>query len=388
MQGLWMKKPRNIARRSERTRSGPFELEHQHRFIAHAARTAKDRFDGGVDRLDDAKAHPMVTVGCDPFDVGEEKITQSLHFRKALPAERSDPSEQEVQHAAAGLVLPEAIELLAQDIGLEQAPVDGKQRSQLGAFRTADGVPAAQQQPAFATPVGAHHRAGAEELLAPDLIERCRGVLQNMKFIEDGLRLGQHLGDDIEIGPMHVGTDGFYRGPLAGVQVGGQQGAQTRFATIPGQADDFAPHQVRQYGKEMLAFAALDLVGPQMSWPTFGAGAVPGLQERAFGTARPAPAHRMADGRMTGGHRLTIEPDALAEPTREPCVGVRKADPFTANAARPAPQAAQAIPYRHRMFGPRQVIPRAQGRIAHPSGPSTATGADVTANATPLDYDH
>ena len=152
MQGFWMKKPRYIARRSERTRSGPFELQHQHAFIAHAARTAKDRFDGGVDRLDDAKAHPVVTVGCDPFDVGEEKIAQPLHFRKALPAERCDPGEQEVQHAGPGLVLPKAIELLAQDIGLEQAPVDGKQRLQLRWFRTAYGVPSAQQEPAFATP--------------------------------------------------------------------------------------------------------------------------------------------------------------------------------------------------------------------------------------------
>ena len=127
-----MKEPRNIARRSERTGSGPFELQHQHGFIAHAAGTAKDRFDGGVDRLDDAKAQPMVTVGGEPLEVGEEKIAQALHFRKALPAERSDPGEQEVKHAGAGLVLPEAVELLAQAIGLEQASVDGQQRSQLG----------------------------------------------------------------------------------------------------------------------------------------------------------------------------------------------------------------------------------------------------------------
>jgi hypothetical protein len=57
------------------------------------------------------------------------------------------PPKQKVQHTGAGLVGPEAIELLAQD-GFEQASVGSEQSLELGALRSTHGPPPSKQQPA------------------------------------------------------------------------------------------------------------------------------------------------------------------------------------------------------------------------------------------------
>jgi hypothetical protein len=54
-------------------------------------------------------------------------------------------------------------------------------------------LPAPQQQPAFAPAMGSHHRAGAKELLAPNLVEGRTGMLQHVEFIEHGVSPGQGL---------------------------------------------------------------------------------------------------------------------------------------------------------------------------------------------------
>jgi len=106
-----MKKSHDVTRRSDRARGRPFEFEYQHRFVSHASRSAQDRFDGGVDRLDDAEPNGMVAVGGDPFDVCEEELAQPVHFGKPLPPQRVDPAIEEIQHPGSRLVRPEAIEL-------------------------------------------------------------------------------------------------------------------------------------------------------------------------------------------------------------------------------------------------------------------------------------
>jgi hypothetical protein len=108
----------------------------------------------------------MIAVGGDPFDVAEEEVAQPVHLGQALPAQGLNPAEQEVQDARSGLVHPEPIELLAQDIRFEEPPIGREERLQLSPFRTTDRLPAPQKEPALASPVFPHHGAGAEELLA------------------------------------------------------------------------------------------------------------------------------------------------------------------------------------------------------------------------------
>lgn len=109
MHCFWMKEPRYVARRAERTCRGPFELQQQNAFVAHPASAADDRFDARVDRLDDSEAHRVVAVGRDPFDMTEEEVTQALHLGQSLPPQRPDPTKQEVEHAGSRLVGPQAI---------------------------------------------------------------------------------------------------------------------------------------------------------------------------------------------------------------------------------------------------------------------------------------
>ena len=149
----------------------------------------------------------MVAIGGDPLDVVEEKVAEPFHLRQPLPPQRVDPAEQESQHAGAGFVRPEAIELLPQDIRLEQATIRREQRLQLLALRPADRLPTPQQQPAFPPSVLAHHRPGPEELLAADLVERGARVLQHVELVEDQLGVQQRLRHRIEMRAMHVSAD-------------------------------------------------------------------------------------------------------------------------------------------------------------------------------------
>jgi hypothetical protein len=82
-------------------RGGPLEFQEQHLFVAHTAGAAEHRFDRRVDRLDHAEAHGMITVGRDPLDMPEQEVPEALHLGQALPAERLEPTQQEVQHPGA-----------------------------------------------------------------------------------------------------------------------------------------------------------------------------------------------------------------------------------------------------------------------------------------------
>src|SRR5216683_1460923 len=64
----------------------------------------------------------------------KRKSPRAFHLGQALPAQGPDPSEQEVEHTGSGLIGPQAIELLTQDIGFEEPPICGKQRLEFHAF--------------------------------------------------------------------------------------------------------------------------------------------------------------------------------------------------------------------------------------------------------------
>ena len=106
----------------------PFQLQQEHAFIAHAASAPENGFDRRVHRFDDAEANGMVAVGGDPVNVAEEKVAETFHLRQPLPPQRLDPAENEVQHARAGLVGPEPIELFPQNVRLEQAAIRRERR--------------------------------------------------------------------------------------------------------------------------------------------------------------------------------------------------------------------------------------------------------------------
>jgi hypothetical protein len=65
----------------------------------------------------------------------------------------------------------------------------------------------------------------------------------------------------------------------------------------------------------------------------------------------------MPDGRMTGRHRLTIQPNPLAEPARQSGVRIGKPHTLGPDAAVPTPEPAQRIAQRHGMLDPRQIVP-------------------------------
>jgi len=100
------------------------------------------------------------------------------------PKNRSDGTLQQppgtpAGDLVAGLIGTQAVELFAQEVGLEQSAIDREELGQLGALRAADGLPPPQQQPAFAPAERAHHRPGAKELVASHVVERRPGVLQD-----------------------------------------------------------------------------------------------------------------------------------------------------------------------------------------------------------------
>jgi hypothetical protein len=89
----------------------------------------------------------------------------------------------------------------------------------------------------------------------------------------------------------------------------------------------------------------------------------------------------MPHGRMTGRHRLTIDPNQLLQPARHPRLGIRKRDPLGANAAAPTAHPPLRVDDRDRMRRPRQILPGAFLLIAHAPGAMPTPAAGVAAQA-------
>lgn len=327
----------------------------------------------------------MIAIGRDAVDMGQKEIPQALHFGQALPAQRLTPAEQEVQDSCAGLVGPEVVELFSQDLRLEQASVSRKEFLQLAALGTAHRSPATQQQPPFAASKGAHDSAGAEELLAADVIERCRRMLQDMKLVKHDFGLGQDLRHGVQIRLMHIGTDSLNSGALTSIETVRQQPRQARLRSIARQTPDLAPDQVREHCPEAIPFASLDLVGSQMTWPTLWSMGIPCFKKGALGPARLAPAHAVAHRRMAGWHRLTVEPNELTQAPCHPRLRVREADPLCADAACPAVHAPLPVNERHSISRPGQVVPGTVLGISNTPASPAASAAAMPPTPSPLD---
>ena len=153
----------------------------------------------------------------------------------------------------AGLVGPQAIELLAQDVGFEQPPIGREERLQLLALRAAHRLPPPQQEPALPRPYS--------RITAPARKNSCRRtsssaarVLEDMELVEDDLRRRQHLAHRVEIRPMHVGAGGA-RSPPVGARRGSSSASAVAAPSVRSwrQAHHLAVHHVRQHGPELRA---------------------------------------------------------------------------------------------------------------------------------------
>lgn len=196
---------------------GPLQFQEQHLFISHATGPAKHGFDGGVDRLHHAEADPVIAVGGDAVDVLQQEVAQSFHLGQALPAPGLEPPHQEIEDVGPRLIGPQPIELLAEHVGFEQAPIHGEQRLELGTLRSAHRLPPPQQQPSFPATVCPHDRPGPKEFLPSDFVKRRAGGLQHVKLVVDDLGVRQDLADHIDVGAVHVCADGLDGRPLPGV---------------------------------------------------------------------------------------------------------------------------------------------------------------------------
>ena len=154
---------------------GPLQFQEKHPVIAHATRAAKDRFDRGVQRLDDAEADRMIAVGSNALQVIREGGAELLHLRQSLPAQGVQPAEEKACHAPARGVRPEPIELLPQDIRFEETPIHREPLLEVAPFGSADRFPAPQQQPPFGIDSAAGDIAEDPSHPAP-MIRSCASV--------------------------------------------------------------------------------------------------------------------------------------------------------------------------------------------------------------------
>jgi hypothetical protein len=122
-----------------------------------------------------------------------------------------------------------------------------------------------------------------------------------------------------------------------------------------------------------------------MPRPMMHAGAIPVLQKGLFRPARFAPTDAMADGGMARRHRLAVQPDHLAQASRDACLRVGELDALGANPAAAAPDAALWVDQRHVMLRPRQILPRPIPTRSDPSGSSATSAAAIAPHATAFD---
>ena len=92
-----------------------------------------------------------------------------------------------------------------------------------------------------------------------------------------------------------------------------EQRGRSCLAAILAEADHLAMHDIREHGPELLPFAALNFIESDVPRLTCHARLIPLGQKRLLGATRFPPAHAVACGRMTGGHRLTVDADLLPQ---------------------------------------------------------------------------
>jgi hypothetical protein len=151
------------------------------------------------------------------------------------------------------------------------------------------------------------------------------------------------------------------------------------------QPDHLAVDHIRQYGPELLAFAAaLNLIEAKMARPFLRPCAIPVGEKRLLRSARFAPAHAVPHRGMARRHRLTIHADLLPQPPGDASLRGRELDALGPDPAVPAIHSRLAIHQRHEVRRPGQVIPRAIPCRPYATGAPAAATARIAARPAPL----
>jgi hypothetical protein len=108
-----------------------------------------------------------VAVVQDPVQMARQQAAERLEGRHPLPAQGAEPDGQEAPGPALIGVGPELGELIAEEVGLGQPPVEGKERAERLAVVPVQVGPAPEQQSALAADQGAGLAALPEELRPP-----------------------------------------------------------------------------------------------------------------------------------------------------------------------------------------------------------------------------
>lgn len=136
--------------------------------------------------------------------------------------------------------------------------------------------------------------------------------------------------------------------------------------------------------QNLLALAAMDFIGTQMARPVAGPRAIPVGEKGRLRPSRFTPTHAMPDRRVTRRHRLTIQADLLPQAPRHARLWICEVNPLGADPTVSTPEPPLSIDQRHRMGGPRHIVPGPIPDGSHATHAATAATARIPAQAPPL----
>ncbi len=151
--------------------------------IPVAAPAAQHGPDVPVDRLDGAEGDFLVAVGQDPVQMPRQQAAELLEGRQPLPPQGAEPGGQEAPGPALIGVGPQLGELVSEEVGLGQPPVEGKELAERLAVLPVQVGPAPEQQPALAADQRASFAPLAEELRSPGLVDRLAGMAEDVELV-------------------------------------------------------------------------------------------------------------------------------------------------------------------------------------------------------------
>lgn len=178
----------------------------------------------------------------------------------------SDPVIEELSREVRALILPEALEVLAKQVGLDRVQVEFEQLSQPDRLLLGEILRALQQQPTTAfenifLPVGFE----LLDLVAPDLIDRLAESPHDMEAIEDIQRLRGLLGDALEIRGPHIAAHELDLGAALFAEL--LEKAQQRFRPTLGaapQKPSYPGVELVDQGQILVPLEDLDLINADL----------------------------------------------------------------------------------------------------------------------------
>ena len=109
--------------------------------IAVAAPAAEHGSDVAVDGFHLAERDLDVAVGEDAVEVATQQLGDPVEGGQALPAQGANPGGQKLPRRPRVGVVPEARQLLLEEMGFGEPPVEGEQVPELAAARRGRGCP-------------------------------------------------------------------------------------------------------------------------------------------------------------------------------------------------------------------------------------------------------